>query len=515
MEVIMELWTDYEGRTIDGAYPLTKLISPEGRSAFFSTSNGTGVPTVIRLIESHFDDEEILARWRGVSELDHPNLVALKKYGQVMLDETSLVYAVMEPVEANLGEIVRERRLTVLETRQIAFSLLAALEALHKHEFVHEHVEPANVLAVGETIKLRSDCIREASEDDGRRQKARDVHDYGVVLLQCLTQQKTLEGAARELPLTAPFDEIVRKSINGDWGLPQISKALGPAPAAAPAAASRSAARDGSAGAKPAGPVAVAARSAAADGVASPAGTVTPDKTAPNKAAVARDSVATSGTSVAGAVSPVSAASAQTATGGPKAAGASRVAAASSAASAGEGSSFLSARRRIAMEEARAGRGRGLGFRAAAIVLLVLVMYLAWHFLHVQPAAQGTAVPPMATPAPILENGAASPAPARRAPVVGMARPSAATVSAAPATGQWRVVAFTYNHQEQAQEKVDSLAKAHPDLRFGVFTPSGHAPYLVTIGGQMSREQAFALSGKAKREGLPRDVYAQNYRGQR
>jgi hypothetical protein len=29
----------------------------------------------------------------------------------------------------------------------------------------------------------------------------------------------------------------------------------------------------------------------------------------------------------------------------------------------------------------------------------------------------------------------------------------------------------------------------------------------------MSREQAFALSGKAKREGLPRDVYAQNYHG--
>src|SRR4030088_1056610 len=150
-------WTEYEGRTIDGVYPLTKLIRPEGRSAFFSTSNGTGVPTVIRLIESHFDGDEILTRWRGVAALNHPNLVKLKSFGHVVVDETSLVYAVMEPVEANLSEILRERRLTEPETKQIATSLLAAIEALHSSGFVHEHVLPENVLAVGELIKLRSD----------------------------------------------------------------------------------------------------------------------------------------------------------------------------------------------------------------------------------------------------------------------------------------------------------------------------------------------------------------------
>ena len=82
------------------------------------------------------------------------------------MDETSLVYAVMEPVDANLGEILSERRLTELETKQIATSLLAALEALHSNGFVHEHVVPENVLAVGEVIKLRSDCIRETLEGE-------------------------------------------------------------------------------------------------------------------------------------------------------------------------------------------------------------------------------------------------------------------------------------------------------------------------------------------------------------
>src|SRR5690348_10661051 len=98
----MELWTEYEGRTIDGAFPLTRLLQPEGRSAFFSTPNGSGKPTVIRLIESHFDDDLILARWRGVAALDHPNLVRLKKFGKVEMDGAPLAYAVMEPADGNL-----------------------------------------------------------------------------------------------------------------------------------------------------------------------------------------------------------------------------------------------------------------------------------------------------------------------------------------------------------------------------------------------------------------------------
>jgi hypothetical protein len=49
----------------------------------------------------------------------------------------------------------------------------------------------------------------------------------------------------------------------------------------------------------------------------------------------------------------------------------------------------------------------------------------------------------------------------------------------------------------------------HPE----VFTPTGQAPYLVTIGGAMGRDDAFALVTKARNEGLPRDTYAQNYSG--
>jgi hypothetical protein len=452
----MELWTEYEGRTIDGAFRLTKLIRPEGRSAFFSTSNGTGIPTVIRLIESHFDDDEILARWRGVQALDHANLVRLKSFGQVTVDETSLVYAVMEPVEANLAEILAERRLTAVETRQVATSLLAALEALHSNGFVHEHVEAAHVLAVGEEIKLRSDCIRETPEgDEGSELKRRDVYDLSAVLLQALTQHKTLEEAERELPLEAPFDEIVRKGMNGEWGLAEIGAALSPSATVPPVARS------------------VAPRTVEAERLAAASPEV---QSAPSVSPVP-------------SVPPVPP---------------------------------VSMRRAVVPIEEE--EPRGIEKRRLVIgVGAMLLLFLIWFFAH----GRGTKSngPAQESPAPpVVAQGSDTAATQGDAPPVPVARPSAAVTANAPAPvepttatgdarGQWRVVAYTYNREAQAQQKATSVAAKHPELKPEVFTPNGHAPYLVTVGGAMSRDEAFALVKKAKGDGLPRDSYAQNYRG--
>ncbi len=475
----MELWTEYEGRTIDGSFPLAKLLQPEGRSAFFSTPNGAGTPTVIRLIESHFDDEEILARWRGVEALHHPNLLKLKKFGKTELDGTALVYAVMEPAEANLGEMVGERRLTVPETTQIATSLVAALDALHTNGFVHEHVEPGNVLAVGEEIKLRSDCIREAPEGgEGRELKRRDVHDLAAVLLRALTQQKTLE-AAGELPLATPFDSIVRKGLSGEWGLTEIGAAL------VPVAAQRVDVQTAEPGVTPSG------------------------QRAPLP--------------VASPVPPTTRAE--------------------------------SFRAPLRSEPEDSGMGRGL---MLLLGLSVLVLGLiAWYVFHGRPAEQGRVSPQGSVSAPASTSPASTSSGAT--PVVGWPansanatlgkKPSAAVTAgsaarsrvvperasvapvpvapmekvstpivkapSAKATGsvQWRAIAFTYNHEDQAKAKAAKVAAQHPELRPEVFSPSGNAPYLVTIGGAMGRDEAYALARKARDEGLAHDVYAQNYRG--
>jgi hypothetical protein len=427
----MELWTEYEGRTINGAFPLTKLLRPEGRSAFFSTSNGSGVSRVIRLIESHFDEDEILARWRRVATLDNPNILKLEEFGQVVLDGTSLVYAVMEPVDANLGEVLSGQRLTVQETRQLAASLVAVLEALHTHGFVHEHVEAANVFAVGEVVKLRSDCIREAPEgEEGRELKRRDVHDLARVLLQALTQEQTLEASAPDLPLPAPFDQIVPKGMSGEWGVVEIAAAL--------------------------------------EAVAPPPN---PDRTIS---------------------SPVRTAPAE-----------SKIVAASQSADP------------IRVPVDSGARNSGPATRWIVVVGLAVVVLFLWlgkHFLDNRSANPTTAQQQNSTQPPVADSHALRPAttsaPAQTANVPRNQNDNVAGVHA-----QWRVVAYTYNHEDQAQHKSATISKRYPELRPEVFTPTGQAPYLVTIGGAMSRDEAFALVTKARIEGLPSDTYAQNYSG--
>jgi eukaryotic-like serine/threonine-protein kinase len=435
----MELWTEYEGRVIDGAYPLTKLLQPEGRSAFFSTSNGTGVPMVIRLIESHFDDEEILGRWRGIAALDHPNLIRLKKFGRVVLDETSLVYAVIEPVDTNLAEIVSERSLTLEETRQLAMSLVAAVDALHSNGFVHEHVAPQTVLAVGEEIKLRSDCIREAPEgEEGEWLKHRDVHDLALVLLEALTQQKTMEGAARDFPLPAPFDEIVDKGVSGAWGLAQIKEAL---------------------------------KSAGSPRIAAVRETVVPvAKTIVREAPVA--AVETKPVEVAPRVDRIHVP--------------------------------------VATQRTRVRLGRGAW--TALGVVGVLIVLLTWLFLRKDGATESSVSQSGSVTAPVAAVSAPEAQVASAAPEV--KAPAVASGGASAVGERWRVVAFTYNHEGQAKEKAESVGRKYPNLHPEVFSPSGHAPYLVTVGGAMSRDEAFALARTARNEGLPRDIYAQNYKGQ-
>jgi hypothetical protein len=102
--------------------------------------------------------------------------------------------------------------------------------------------------------------------------------------------------------------------------------------------------------------------------------------------------------------------------------------------------------------------------------------------------------------------------PEQRAAVVAAKTPTEQNASDA-SSGRWRVVSFTYDREDRARQKVTEIAQSHPDLSPSVFTPNGHAPFLVTLGGPMSKQEAFAFSGKAKREGMPSDTYAQNYRG--
>lgn len=452
----MELWTEYEGVTIDGVYPLRKLLLSQGRSAFYSTSNGTGGPTVIRLVACHFDEDEILTRWRGVQALGHPNLLKLSHYGQVMLDGAAVVYAVIEPVEANLSEIVSGRRLTVAEATQLAVSIASALEVLHTNGFVHEHVEPANIFAVGEIVKLRSDCIRETPEGaKGQEAKRRDLQDFAVVLLEALTQERTLEAASRKAMLPSPFDRIVPNCMNGTWSIAEVMSALqlSSAPQVAPRA-------------RPSNHAATAPKP---DAIRPPA----PAKTEAPAAAPPKP---------APRVEPKAAKPAPPAV-----------------------------RLRSAIGDPIPRTAEWTKLIAGAVLLLFLLVWGGRRLLHTSSAEQSGSKPAASG---LTASSAAAATGSAAGPSAKPANPHPAAKNAGGGVrGQWRVVAYTYNRQDQAQKKAAEVARKHPELRPEVFKPDGRSPYLVAIGGVMNRDEAIVLAKRARSLGLPRDTYAQNYTG--
>jgi hypothetical protein len=93
--------------------------------------------------------------------------------------------------------------------------------------------------------------------------------------------------------------------------------------------------------------------------------------------------------------------------------------------------------------------------------------------------------------------------------------PSRAATETTPVAAErsvWHVVAYTYVRESAAQRKATELAAQYPQLEPQVFSPTGHAPYLVTLGGGTDRQQAFARRDAARSAGMPSDTYAMNFR---
>ena len=116
----MQLWNDYEGKTIANQFPLGLLVRPEGRSALFQLSTGAEAPAIIRLTEAINDERQMLACWSLVAAVKQENLVTIKRFGETNFEGTPLTYAVMESSDANLADLLKERPLTHQEAMQVA-----------------------------------------------------------------------------------------------------------------------------------------------------------------------------------------------------------------------------------------------------------------------------------------------------------------------------------------------------------------------------------------------------------
>jgi hypothetical protein len=154
------LWGDFEGRKLEDRWLLGHLVRPEGRRAWFEAIGPDGIPVMLSITEALNDEDELLERLHAAEQIHHPNVVQIREVVISHLDDVPVVVAAMEMTEENLGDVLRDRLLSAAEGRQVLDAVLSALGAMHAHGLVHRHVEAVSVVAMGETIKLRSDCLQ-------------------------------------------------------------------------------------------------------------------------------------------------------------------------------------------------------------------------------------------------------------------------------------------------------------------------------------------------------------------
>lgn len=230
-----EAWKSWEGRMVDGKYPLRQWLGGSDHSVVFLTDR-PGRPSekaAIKLLEvNSADAEREVARIRAAAQLTHPHLLTIYDVGSSRLDNSSVVYVVMEQADEDLSQILPQRPLTPAEVSDLLPALLDGLSYLHSNNMVHSRIKPSNVLAAGDQLKLSSEQVipsggptlakRGVGVFDapeitaGTITPAADIWSLGVTIITALTQKATplTDGPQGNMP--EPFRSIARECLNID-----------------------------------------------------------------------------------------------------------------------------------------------------------------------------------------------------------------------------------------------------------------------------------------------------------
>src|SRR5260370_4832775 len=232
-----EIWKAWEGRVVDGTFHLRQYLSGLENRAVFLTEYGereTQKAVIKLVLGSPPSTERELRRWLLASKLSHPHLLRIYRTGRCQVNDTALIYAVMEYAEENLAQVVPARPLSPMEAHEMLEPALSALAYIHGQGFVHGHLKPSNILGVDGSLRISSDGLCPIEEPDSvipdaysppeiateGVSPAADDWSLGATLVQALAQSMPAWSGAQlqELILPesipAPFDEIARQPLH-------------------------------------------------------------------------------------------------------------------------------------------------------------------------------------------------------------------------------------------------------------------------------------------------------------
>ena len=261
-----EDWTkQWERRIVNGVYPLRRFLGRSDHSVVFLTeckAQNVAQAAIKILPANPALIETQLGHWRRLVTLSHPHLIRILDAGRCQLGGHNFLFVVMDYAEQNLAQILRGRRLTSEEVRELLPATLDALSYLHGKNLVQGALKPPNLLAVGDQLKLASDTIRPAGErtastakpslydppevKNGKASTAGDIWGLGITLVEALTQAPPAWSRDRaeivSLPanLAPEFLDTVQRCLSLDPArrpaITELVTQFQTAPAAAPSA---------------------------------------------------------------------------------------------------------------------------------------------------------------------------------------------------------------------------------------------------------------------------------------
>ncbi len=231
---------DWVGSFAAERFPLLQWLGGSQATGVFLTEFGEhSQKAVIKLVSE--EDQDAAARaaaWETAATLSHPNLMKVYTHGRCEIDGLSCIYVVTEYADEVLAEILRERPLSPDETREMLRPALAALTYLHAKGLVHGRLNPSNIMAAGDSLKLttygvcpvgaavisrptRTVCDAPETEN-GVIVPASDIWSLGATLVEVLTKYPPVWNRAKAADPTVPqsmpepFASFARKCLRSD-----------------------------------------------------------------------------------------------------------------------------------------------------------------------------------------------------------------------------------------------------------------------------------------------------------
>ena len=232
-------WTLWEGQVVDSWFPLRRYLGGSDRSAVYLTQIGDPEPrnAAIKLVLADSSVADPADLWQRAANLSHPNLLRLLRTGRCQVNQLDLRYTVTEFAEENLADVLAERPLAADEAGEMLKPLVEALAYIHSEGMVHGCLKPANIMAVGDELKLSIDGVTFVGEsgaapaspgpydppefEERGCSPVGDVWSFGVTLVEALTQRLPQVSGSKQDPalpdgIPADFLPIVQACLRAD-----------------------------------------------------------------------------------------------------------------------------------------------------------------------------------------------------------------------------------------------------------------------------------------------------------